>query len=321
MRSRIAGLTALALLLIDPGGVVADDKSSPIISAHPDAIKVPALITEWKAAEDNPVFKGEAGQWDALIRERGWIVKDGDLWRLWYTGYNPDQQPVINRLGYATSRDGIHWKRHSANPLIADLWVEDMMIVRDHQRWLMFAEGRDDQAQLLESADGIHWVRRGVLDVRLSTGQPIPEGPYGTPTAFNKDGVWHLFYERRDEGIWLATSNDLLVWTNVSDEPLIIPGPNKYDMLMIAMNQIVELDGVYIAVMHGTGTPTKPREWCTTLAVSRDLRHWTKYSGNPILPVAENKSSGQLVYDGSQFRLYTMHARVDVHWPATAALK
>ncbi|MEZ6039459.1 MAG: glycosylase [Planctomycetaceae bacterium] len=284
-------------------------------TAADDVISLPEHLTHWKAALKQPVFEGRAGHWDALIRERGWIVRDGETWRLWYTGYNPEVQPVINRLGYATSADGIHWTRHSDQPVLDDVWVEDMMVVRHEKRWLMFAEGLDDQAQLLTSDDGIEWTRIGPLDVRLCSGQPIPPGPYGTPTVFQKDNVWYLFYERRDAGIWLATSTDLKTWTNVSDEPLILPGPDEYDRLMVAMNQIIEIDGTYIAVMHGTGTAQKPRDWCTTFAVSRDLRKWQKYQGNPLLPIADNKSSGQLVFDGQQFRLYTMHARIDLHVP------
>jgi hypothetical protein len=43
------------------------------------------------------------------------------------------------------------------------------------------------------------------------------------------------------------------------------------------------------------------------------LIHWEKYARNPLFPIAENKSSGIVVHDGKQFRLYTMHDKVDVH--------
>ena len=81
---------------------------------------------------------------------------------------------------------------------------------------------------------------------------------------------------------------------------------------MIAMNQIFVHNGRYIAVLHGTGTPNKPRLWCTYLAVSDDLLNWRKLHGGPVLPVEGNKSSGVLVEAGDDIRLYTMHARVDL---------
>lgn len=259
------------------------------------------------------VFTGQPGHWDTLIRERGWIMKENGKYRMWYTGYVPDKLPKTMALGYAESADGIHWKRHEQNPIFSDVWVEDMMIVRRGDTYFMFAEGANDQAQLLSSPDGLSWKRLQTLDVRLVDGKPIPAGPYGTPTAWFEDETWYLFYERRDQGVWLATSKDMKVWTNVSDDPLIVPGPDSYDELMIAMNQIVRHDGRYYAVMHGTGTPTKPRDWCTYFAVSDDLRHWQKCKDGPVLPVKDNKSSGVLVQDGKGFRLYTMHAKVDVH--------
>jgi hypothetical protein len=36
--------------------------------------------------------------------------------------------------------------------------------------------------------------------------------------------------------------------------------------------------------------------------------HWTKHPANPI--IRSNDSSGILVHDGQQWRLYTMHATV-----------
>lgn len=271
---------------------------------------------QWQGDAANPLFTGRRGRWDELIRERGWIMKDGDTWKLWYTGYNRQRKPLTMKMGYATSEDGISWKRWSDDPVFDEVWIEDMMIVRHNGRWFMFAEGKHDQPQLLESDDGIHWERTGILDVRRENGESIKPGPYGTPTVLIKDNVWHLFYERRDTGIWLARSTDRKVWTNVSDDPVIVPGPAAYDALMIAMNQIVKIGDRYYAVLHGTGTSQKPRRWCTYFAESENLVQWTKLARGPVLPVEANKSSGLVLHDGEGWRLYTMHAQVEVWFPA-----
>lgn len=284
-----------------------------LLSGEALAQQLPDALLNFKAVQVAPVFSGAVGQWDSLIRERGWIMKSRDRYRMWYTGYNPEVTPTKMKLGYATSSDGIKWTRHPSNPIFDDVWVEDMMIVEQADTLYMFTEGAGDQSQLLTSTDGIRWKRQSTLDVRLADGSPIPAGPFGTPTAWYEDGTWYLFYERRDQGIWLATSQDMKVWTNVSDAPLIVPGPDNYDKLMIAMNQVVKIDGFYYAVMHGTGTPAKPRDWCTYFAVSSDLKTWKKCTGGPVLPVKDNKSSGVLVKEENGFRLYTMHAKVDLH--------
>lgn len=279
----------------------------------------PPELTRFEPIAANPVFtaRGE-GHWDVKLRERGWIVREGDQWRMWYTGYDGTREGKKS-LGYATSRDGLSWQRHPKNPVFQEQWVEDVCVIPHEGTLYMFAEGEQDRAQLLTSRDGIAWTRRGNLDVRLANGRPISDGPYGTPTVWLENSVWNLFYERGDSGIWLARSHDLKVFTNVQDEPVMSPGPQEFDRDLIAMNQIIKHKERYYAVIHGTkktGDPGKPNQWATGLATSTDLVHWTKFAGNPLRPISENKSSGLLIPDGDGFLLFTMHGKVDVHRPS-----
>lgn len=276
----------------------------------------PPSLTRFRQFGNQPVFgPAKPGSWDAAIRERGWILKDGEGWRLWYTGYD-GTKTGRRMLGLATSRDGLHWNRHPANPIVRDHWVEDVMVVADGQRLLMVAEGERDRAQLLESTDGVAWRRHGTLDVRLTNGEPMPDGPFGTPVLLKDSDRWCLFYERMDKGVWLATSTDLKQWKNHSDKPVMVPGPDSHDHDMIAMNQIIRHQGRYYASYHGTNTSEPaPRKWCSCLAVSDDLIRWTKL-GKPLFPPAENKSSAIFVPHGQGYRLYTMHPAVVLHEPA-----
>lgn len=274
----------------------------------------PDELVRFVPNSQNPVFTaGGKGQWDVRIRERGWILRESERYHMWFTGYDGTRDG-LKMLGYATSRDGLAWTRHPSNPVYRKHWVEDMMVVRHQGTYYMFAEGRNDVAQLLTSADGINWKRQGSLDVRRTDGRPIQPGPYGTPTAWFENGTWHLLYERGDRGIWLATSKDMQVWTNVRDEPVLRPGPGHYDRKLIALNQIVKHGGRYYAYYHGTAAERRPSLWSTNVATSTDLIHWKKYADNPLLPIEANKSSGILVHDGKQFRLYTMHDEVHVHF-------
>ncbi len=282
----------------------------------------PSELVKFKQHGDKPVFTAAGpGTWEVKIRERGWIHLDPTAdgtdaakpkYRMWYTGYDGTREG-IKQLGYATSADGIAWSRHKEKLLVDQLWVEDMMLVPHCGTWHMFAEGRDDQAQLLTSRDGVKWQRAGSLDVRKTNGQPIEPGPYGTPTAWLENGVWNLFYERHDAGVWLATSRDLKVWTNVSDEPVLRPGQGIHDRDLIAMNQIVKHKGRYYTYYHGSAKGETPSLWSTCVAVSDDLRSWKKYDGNPLLPRELNRSSGIVIRDCERFRLYTMHSEVWLH--------
>src|SRR5262245_14131323 len=278
--------------------------------------KFPPGLVKFVPHGKTPVFEaGGKGAWDAKIRERGWILREDGVYKLWYTGYDGTNDG-LRMLGYATSPDGIDWTRHPRNPIYRDHWVEDMMVIKRDGVYYMFAEGKNDRAQLLTSKNGIDWTRIGRLDIRRANGEPIADGPYGTPTAWHENGTWHLFYERNDLGVWLATSKDLKVFTNVRDEPVLAPGPMDYDKDLIALNQIIKHNGRYYAYYHGCAkTGPNARLWSTGVATSTDLVRWEKYPGNPLQPVAENKSSGIVVHDGKQWRLYTMHPAVHLHVP------
>jgi len=281
----------------------------------------PKDLVDWAPRVGNPVFTAAgAGHWDDKIRERGWILREGDLYRLWYTGYD-GKRDDIKLLGYATSTDGIHWERSPKNPLVRDQWVEDMMVVRDGDTYYMFAEGddvkRDNHAVMLTSPDGINWKWEGELDVRAADGKTEGPRPCGTPTVWIENGVWYLFYEVGDKGVWLATTRDpkSRMWTNVQDEPVLKLGPGDYDKEMLALDQIIKRGGTYYAIYHGSGDPDgpTPRRWNTDIARSDDLVHWQKYEHNPI--IRDNKSSGELVPVDGRYRLYTMHDQVDVFEP------
>jgi beta-1,2-mannobiose phosphorylase / 1,2-beta-oligomannan phosphorylase len=283
-------------------------------ASSPENDVFPEELVSFVPYENNPVFTGSGkNTWDHAIRERGYIVKEDDGYHMWYTGFRGDIEDPVMTLGYAMSTDGIQWTRFTGNPIFTKSWVEDMMVVKRDSVYYMFAEGRNDIAHLLTSRDKVNWIDHGSLKIRQTNGQPLSPGPYGTPTVYIEDNIWYLFYERNDEGIWLATSRDVEEWTNVQDEPVIRKGPESYDKFGVALNQVIKYGDRYYGYYHGT--PTEDWSvWNTNVAVSNDLVHWKKYEGNPILE--ENKSSGILVDDGENYRLYSMHDKVQLHFPS-----
>jgi len=299
---------SLASLILGASALVA-----VVVGTGRGADEEPWRFTSWRPAADRPVFEGTGEPtWDRKIRERGFILPEGDGYTLWYTGYDPER-PRGMALGRATSADGKSWRRDAGNPIFKDSWVEDVCVVRADGTYHMFAEGRGDVTHRLTSTDGVHWTDHGSLDVRKVDGSPIGPGSFGTPTAWFEDGVWYLFYERRDEAIWLATSRDLKVWTNVQDEPVLARGPEPFDRAAVAVNQVVRRDGVYYLFYHALADPAV-RDWTTNIARSKDLVHWEKYPGNPI--IGDNCSSAVLVPTPEGDRLYTMHPDVKVFEPA-----
>lgn len=277
----------------------------------------PSELVDFEPAKDNPVFTGGgADAWDSHIRERGYILKEDSIYKLWYTGFRDNDTNAVLKLGYATSADGIHWQRHPDNPIYTQRWTEDMIVFNHEGTYYMYAEGTGDIAHYMTSPDGIHWQDQGDLVLLKTNGDTI-RGPYGTPTAWVENGKWYLLYEKNDEAVWLATSTDKRTWKNVQDEPVLKPGPEKYDQGAIAVNQVVRHNNRYYLYYHANadlGWAAKgPTPWSSNVAVSEDLIHWKKYPGNPI--VDGDHSSPITVFDGKRTRLYTMHPDVRLYYP------
>ena len=286
-----------------------------VLASPCQAEDFPKDLVSWSPVPGNPVFAGtglERG-WDRKIRERGWILVEDGIYHLWYTGYNDDRSPNRN-LGYATSIDGLNWHRWPSNPIVTGSWVEDVCVVKRGGTYYLFAEGVRDVAHLLTSTDRLTWKEQGPLDVRKVDGSPIPPGPYGTPTAFVEGDAWYLFYERGDRGVWLATSKDRKVWTNVQDEPVLAMGPDPYDRYAVAIDQVFQRDGVYYAYYHANAHDPWKKDWTTNVARSKDLVHWEKYPGNPL--IGNDSSSSVLVTADGRTRLYTMHPEVRAFEPS-----
>jgi hypothetical protein len=305
-------LLAAALLAQGAADAVRTPPASSLVAGFPRE------LVEWEPYPGNPLFAGTGQEtWDREIRERGFLLRDGADWKLWYTGYD-SRKSETKALGYATSRDGLLWSRHPRNPIFDGVWTEDVFVVRHAGRYFMLAEGTGDIAHLLTSEDGIAWKEEGPLSIRTRSGEPLSPGPYGTPSVLVEGGTWYLFYERDDKGVWLATSKDRRVWTNVRDEPVIALGPDAYDRHAVALNQVVRYKNRYYGVYHANAAADWKGPWTTCLAASDDLVSWQKYPGNPI--VRSDDSSGILVDDGVRLRLYTMHPAVKLWLPRGTSL-
>src|SRR5213593_97856 len=90
--------------------------SGELLAQPPVGEKFPPELVKFVPHSKDPVFAAEPGKWDAKIRERGWILREGGVYKLWYTGYDGTENG-LRMLGYATSPDGIKWTRSPRNPL------------------------------------------------------------------------------------------------------------------------------------------------------------------------------------------------------------
>ena len=90
--------------------VVATAASGLILASAPDSQPTgsafPPELVSFGPPSAAPLLAGTGTDtWDRRMRERGWVMREGDGWHLWYTGYN-DARSDSRYLGYATSPDG-----------------------------------------------------------------------------------------------------------------------------------------------------------------------------------------------------------------------
>ena len=70
----------------------------------------------WEKYAGNPVLEpGDPGEWDSNYRGQIALIKDGGLYKMWYSG-GASTGPW--QTGYATSTDGLEWDIYSGNPVL-----------------------------------------------------------------------------------------------------------------------------------------------------------------------------------------------------------
>lgn len=166
-------------------------------------------LISWELLQ-NALEPGEPGSWDDLATWTGSVIKKDDIWYMYYTGVNKKERGLIQRIGFATSKDLLSWERYTGNPIIeADpQWYEilDTKIWHD-QAW------RDPY---VISYEDNYYV---FITARVNTGNPDERGV-----------------------IALAKSNDLIEWEVLP--PISTPG----DFGQLEVPQLIKYEDKHIIV-------------------------------------------------------------------------
>ena len=146
--------------------------------------------TLWtKDTPNNPVLDpGPSGAWDDVAVGIPSVLFDGSTYHMWYSGYDGTN----NRIGYATSADGITWTKYD-DPTTTDP---------------PFAES----------------------DLVLNLGSPGSwEGEWVYKSYVIFDGstyhMWYSGYDGTNNRIGYATSPDRITWTKYAGNPVMDKGP------------------------------------------------------------------------------------------------
>jgi predicted GH43/DUF377 family glycosyl hydrolase len=207
------------------------------VSSAQDGTQLP--FGAWQRLSENPTISPRGSGWESAgTFNPAVIVRDGKTVML----YRAQDKSGTSRLGYAESADGIHFTRRS-EPLLSpekdyekDGGVEDPRLVQSGDTYYLTYTGynkKDAQLCLATSKDLIHWERRGVIipaykghwNVRWTkSGAIVPEKISGK--------YWMYFLgtsSDNNDQIGLASSTDLLHWTEATDAPVLPVRAGRFD--------------------------------------------------------------------------------------------
>jgi beta-1,2-mannobiose phosphorylase / 1,2-beta-oligomannan phosphorylase len=181
---------------------------------------------DWSRQSVKPVLQPDQ-QWEGVAVMCPHVMCDEHdrIWKLWYSA---GQQYEPNAIGYATSKDGLHWDKFPANPVLTPApnadWEKDRVTAAQVLLWndyyyafyIGFRDINHAQIGLARSKDGItNWERSpGNPIVRPTPGGWDADACY-KPYALFTDGRWMLWYNGRNddlEQIGLVTHSGTDLW-------------------------------------------------------------------------------------------------------------
>ncbi len=184
---------------------------------------------------------GDSG-WEDNIN-RPVVLRQGGCLHMWYTGQAQGQ----SRIGYATSRDGLAWRRLSARPvLVAQEPWEKGAVMCPHVRWdrrrgvfrMWYSAGdqyEPDAIGYAESDDGLHWRKHPANPVFTTDPTHPWERHKVTACQVLRHRGWEVmfylgFADEHTARICLARSRDGLTgWQRHPANPIIAPTPRAWD--------------------------------------------------------------------------------------------
>ena len=180
--------------------------------------------------------------WEADIN-RPVVVKRSDGYHMWYTG----QAKGHSWIGYATSSDGLTWKRMSNRPVLSPEkpW-EKVAVMCPHVLWdaptqlfrMWYSGGEQNEPDAIgyaTSPDGLAWTRHAANPIFVPDPLPTWEKFKVTACQVEQQGDSHImfyigFRDEEHAQIGLARSLDGITnWQRHPANPIISPGKDKWD--------------------------------------------------------------------------------------------
>jgi alpha-glucoside transport system substrate-binding protein len=245
----------------------------------------PLDANHWIKYGGNPVLGlGAEGEWDSQYRGQVAVLKDGGLYKMWYSG--SDLGPW--QTGYATSTNGIDWNLYDGNPVLpvgdGGSWDEQEAdgpaVIKDGGLYKMWYHGCNGGYTVCSigyatSTNGLDWSKHDV-PVLTGTGGEWDDGTALWPSVVKDGGTYKMWYYSGDGKIGLATSLDGLNWAKHGGNPVLTDGWDGGG----ARGHSVTLEGASYRMWLRSGTDDSAG---IGYADSTDGISWTMSISNPVL--------------------------------------
>lgn len=207
------------------------------------APKWPAAIQHWHRLVNRPIIYPQTAAWEAAGTFNPAVVLHKGKYVMLYRAQD---RAGTSRLGYAASLDGIHFKRR-AQPVLSpetdyerNGGVEDPRLVKFGDTYYLTYTGynkKDAQLCLAISRDLIHWERKGVILPAYKGNWNVRWTKSGAIVPQKINGRYWMYFlgtaSDDTDQTGLATSTDLIHWTEASKTPVLPRRPGRFDARVV----------------------------------------------------------------------------------------
>ena len=259
------------------------------------------------------------------------VKKDGKFVML----YRAQDRKGTSALGYATSDDGIHFTRRPKPVMISEApyekggGVEDPRLQKIGDTYYLTytgynnvdgagADKKDAQLCLATSADLVHWQRRGVIMPSFKGKWNVKWTKSGAIVPEKINGKYWMYYladaQGKDTQMGVASSDDLLHWTDALDHPVLASRRGSFDSQVVEPGPapIIMPQGIFLIyngaddkLVYSTGWVLFDKNDPTKVLARSDERifapekEWEKVGQVPNVVFVEG-----MVRDGNRWLFY-----------------
>jgi predicted GH43/DUF377 family glycosyl hydrolase len=200
-------------------------------------------FSRWHRVSESPILSPQGNSWESAgTFNPAVVMHDGKFVML----YRAQDAQGTSRLGYAESSDGVHFTRRPQPVLGPETdyekegGVEDPRLVKFGDTYYLTYTGynkHDAQLCLATSQDLVHWDRKGIILPAYQGNWNVKWTKSGAIVPEKINGKYWMYFlgtaaDNTDQ-MGLASSPDLLHWTEETKTPVLPRRPKYFDSRVV----------------------------------------------------------------------------------------